>query len=244
MNSNQLQKITKYVADNIGDFHSTRIERIKDIKLDTILRRVNPYLCKVRNVEDAHDFVEILLNAFTAQGGRTSFGDFLEGLAVFIGDELYHGVKSSATGVDLEFKRSGTRYLVSIKSGPNWGNSSQHKKLKEDLAKAKKVVRQNKSSQNVITVLGCCYGRGTTSKDADEFYCGQAFWDFLSGDSRLYLDIIEPLGHDAKKYNDAFESEYRALVNKLTVEFTTRFCVDGKIDWEKVVMFISEQKKR
>ncbi|MCB1935052.1 MAG: hypothetical protein KDF59_03835 [Nitrosomonas sp.] len=30
-------------------------------------------------------------------------------------------------------------------------------------------------------------------------YCGQQFWEFISGTSNLYTDIIEPLGHEAKE---------------------------------------------
>ncbi len=63
------------------------------------------------------------------------FGDFLEGLAVFVGKQVCGGWKSSAQGVDLEFGKDGTRFILAIKSGPNWGNSRQISKMKEDFLK-------------------------------------------------------------------------------------------------------------
>ena len=34
-------------------------------------------------------------------------------------------VNQVSPGIDLEFDKDGVRYIVTIKSGPNWGNSSQ-----------------------------------------------------------------------------------------------------------------------
>lgn len=39
------------------------------------------------------------------------------------------GRKAGIDGIDLDFDKYGQRYLVAIKSGPNWGNDSQIKKL-------------------------------------------------------------------------------------------------------------------
>lgn len=49
-------------------------------------------------------------------------------------------MKSAAEGVDLEFNKDGKKYLVSIKSGPNWGNSSQIKKMIDNFNKAKNIT--------------------------------------------------------------------------------------------------------
>ncbi|HEO65645.1 MAG TPA: hypothetical protein ENI73_07225, partial [Spirochaetes bacterium] len=35
-------------------------------------------------------------------------------------------------------------------------------------------------------------------------YCGQRFWEFISGCLNLYLDLIKPLGHQAKERNDEY----------------------------------------
>jgi hypothetical protein len=67
------------------------------------------------------------------------FGDWLEGLAIFINEKVYNGWKSGIPGIDLEFDYDDRRYIVTIKSGPNWGNSSQIKRLKDDFRTAKRT---------------------------------------------------------------------------------------------------------
>ena len=87
------------------------------------------------------------------------FGDFLEDLAIFIASQTCSGHKSTAPGVDLEFENKGIYYIVSVKSGPSWGNSSQQSKLAEDLQKAVVRVKQSQHGANVQPVLGICYGK-------------------------------------------------------------------------------------
>ena len=43
-----LEEIEAYVAENIPAFHQNRIEKIKGLRLKTVLRRKNPYLFKVK----------------------------------------------------------------------------------------------------------------------------------------------------------------------------------------------------
>ena len=74
-------------------------------------------------------------------------------------------------------------------------------------------------------------------------YCGQDFWEFISGDSNLFKDIIEPLGHRAKEHNEDFIDSYSKVINKFTKAFSDDFCLpDGSIDWEKLVAFNSGRK--
>ena len=70
---------------------------------------------------------------------------------------------STAQGVDLEFINTGTHHVVSIKSGPNWRNISQHKKLAQDLRDAVIRVKLSRTTLNVQPVLGICYGKIRTS---------------------------------------------------------------------------------
>ncbi len=166
----------------------------------------------------------------------------MEGLAIFINSKIFHGRKSAAEGIDLEFENNSIKYLVAIKSGPNWGNSSQLKKMQTDFRKAKKVLGTNAIKQNVIAVNGCCYGKDS-KPDKGEYLklCGQNFWEFISGDKELYTEIIEPLGHKAKEKNELFWEAYSDILNKFTFEFGNKFCEpSGKINWVKLVEFNSK----
>jgi hypothetical protein len=185
--------------------------------------------------------VKGLLDAHLSSQEETIFGDWLEGLAIFINIQAYNGWKSGITGIDLEFDQNNIRYIITIKSGPNWGNSSQIKKMITDFNQARKTIRTSNSQLNIIAVNGCCYGKDNNpDKNGVYFkYCGQKFWEFISGNKQLYIDIIEPLGHKAKDKNEEFLNSYAQILNKFTLEFSIQFCNDGKINWERLVQFNS-----
>ena len=151
-----------------------------------------------------------------------------------------NGRKSAATGIDLEFVSKGTHYLVSVKSGPNWGNSSQQEKQERDFQIAVKVLKQSNRMLNVQPVLGICYGKVKTSYLRGYLkVVGQNFWYLISEDENLYTDIIEPLGYRAKQHNAKFMKQKSKIINLFTQEFLADFCDDGLINWKKLVEFNS-----
>jgi len=175
---------------------------------------------------------------------ETIFGDFLEGLAIFISKKVNGGWKSSAQGIDLEFDRDGKRFILAIKSGPNWGNSSQIQKMREYFLQAKKILRTSNSDLTIVAVNGCCYGRNRKPDKGDYFkYCGQIFWEFISGNSDLYLKLIKPLGYSAKQRNAEFDKEYAQIVNRFTSEFSSKFVTNDAIDWDALVRLISAKQR-
>lgn len=244
MSPTYIEEVGKYVKQNIGSFHKGRLESLKRLKLNKILERKNPYLFKARNVLLAQDLVRILLDAHLSSQEETIFGNFLEGLAIFVNGKVYNGWKSSTQGIDLEFNKDNVRYIVAIKSGPNWGNSSQIRKMQDDFRRAKQTIRTSNSDLRVTAVNGCCYGRNTKPDKGDYFkYCGQMFWEFISDNSDLYLKIIKPLGYSAREKNDEFQEEYAQIVNKFTLEFSEKFVVNGEINWDALVQFNSAKMR-
>ncbi len=243
-NLNLIEKVKGYVEQNIEQFHQNRIKKLETLRLKTILSKKNPYLFKAKYYVTAQDIVKSLTDAFLSSAEETIFGDWMEGLAIFVNQQVYGGWKSSAKGVDLEFDKEGIRYIVSIKSGPNWGNSSQINKLKEDFKSAKKTLRTSRSNLMIEAVNGCCYGKDNNPDKGDYIkYCGQDFWYFISGENTLYVDIIEPLATKAKERNEEFQKRYAQMINVFTKEFIDDFCKEsGEIDWEKLVEFNSGNK--
>lgn len=237
------QEIADYVQANIQNFHQRRLDSLQKLKLMNVVKRKNPYLFKAKNINTAAGFVTTLLDAHLSSQEEGIFGGFLEELAIFICAKVYNGQKSSAEGIDLEFERDNIKYIVSIKSGPNWGNSSQVAKLRDNFRKARRILSTNTSLKNVVAVNGCCYGKDRTPDKGDYLkLCGQKFWEFISGDDNLYTDIIEPLGHQAKKKNEQFGQEYAKVVNRFTAEFIGTFCdTDGNMLWEEIVKFNSAE---
>ncbi len=194
----------------------------------------------------AEQIVRGLTDAFLSSREETIFGDWLEGLAIFINQKVYGGWKSGITGIDLEFDKDGIRYIVAIKSGPNWGNSSQIAKMKTDFTTAQRTLRTGNAKINIRAVNGCCYGKDNSSDKGTYFkYCGQEFWTFISGEETLFTDIIEPLGYMAREKNEVFEESYASALNRFTGEFINEFCdVEGRTDWNKLVEFNSGKTLR
>lgn len=237
-----LADVTNYVEDNIGVFHQKRIQSLDSLKLSKVLKRKNPYLFKAKHSLTAEQIIRGIVDAHISSSEEGIFGDWLEGLAIFINTKVYSGYKSGITGIDLEFDNENVRYIITIKSGPHWGNSSQIAKMVADFKTAKKALRTSNSRLNIVAVNGCCYGKDNRPDKGEYFkYCGQRFWHFISGEENLYTDIIEPLGHKAKEKNKQFLESYSQILNKFTFEFGEKFCTDGKINWEKLVQFNSSK---
>ncbi len=243
MNSTNLDEIREFVRINIDTFHTKRLQHLQGLKLNQVLNRKNPYLFRAKNILTAQDIVKPILDAYLSSQEETLFGDFLEQLAIFVCERSFGGRKSAAEGVDLELEKDHTLYIVSIKSGPNWGNSSQIKRMLDNFSKAKRILRTNRPILNITAVNGCCYGRDQ-KPDKGSYWklCGQDFWTFISGNENLYLDIIEPLGYQAKQKNEEFLIGYAQIVNRFTSELIADFCEDGLINWMKLVQFSSSNR--
>jgi len=236
-----LSDVSKYVEDNIGTFHQKRIGSLDGLSLSKVLKRKNPYLFKAKCFSTAEEIVKGLVDAHISSNEETIFGDWLEGLAIFINENVYGGRKSGINGIDLEFDNEGKRFIVSIKSGPNWGNASQIAKMKSDFKTAAKTLRTSNSGLQVVAVNGCCYGKNKSSDKGDYYkYCGRAFWEFISGNPNLYTEIIEPLGHNAGVKNEKFRQSYAIMINKFTMHFGSEYCEkNGEINWKKLVEYNS-----
>ena len=211
-----------------------------------MLVRKNPYLFRAKNINTSESLIRSLLDAHLSSQEETIFGEFLEELAIFICSQVYNGKKSTAEGIDLEFEKENKKFLVSIKSGPNWGNSQQIKKMRANFRQAKRILGQSKSVKHIICVNGCCYGIDDNPDKGDYLkLCGERFWKLMSNDADLYTELIEPLGHKAKEKNQTFSDEYAKVVNKFTIEFSKDFCkADGSISWKQLIAYNSGKRHR
>ena len=218
------------------ELHQKKQEKIRAIKLSDITKRKNPYLFKAKGLTSASDLIKSIMDATVSSGEETVFGNFLEKIAIFTCSQAFGGRKSSAVGIDLEFETESTKYLISIKSGPNWGNSSQKKKMQDNFIKAKKVLGTSGgiNSKSITCIEGCCYGYDARPEKGTHIkLCGQDFWTFISnGNNELYSDIIEPIGKLADEKNKELIELTNAKLNLFTAEFISEYCnSDGSINW-------------
>ena len=239
-----LKDVAKYVEINVDSFHAKRLEKLEKLDFKDVLKRKNPYLFRAKNIYTAHDLVKNLLDAYLQSQEETLFGDFIEGVAIFVCQKVYGGIKSTdLIGIDLEFTKDGVLYIVEIKSGPNWANSSQIKRMQDNFRNAIAVLKKKNPKAKIIAMNGCCYGIENQPNKDDYFkYCGQEFWEFISNDNQLYINIIEPFGHKAQEKNEEFMRAYAKVINTFTLKFAQEFCDDGTINWEKIIAFNSKKQ--
>ncbi len=235
------RELFAHIEATIPDFHAARLASLGKLKLRDLVRSKNPYLFRAKNLLIASDLVRGFMSAHLSSQEEGIFGTFLEKLAVFVATKLWGGQKSPAEGVDLDVTIRRQRYLITIKSGPDWGNSSQIARMRDNFRRARQVLRTNAAAKPLICVNGCCYGR-VANEDKGDYVklAGQAFWQFLSGDTDLYRRIVEPIGYRAKERNQEFATEYAKVLNRFTEQFIADFCrPDGAINWDKLLEFNS-----
>ena len=141
MNTELINSITQYVEEHIGEFHANRIAKLQSLNLKELLSRKNPYMFRAKNIITAGEMVESIASATMSSAEESIFGNWMEGVAMFVANEVYGGYKSSAEGIDLEFDKEGVHYFVSVKSGPAWSNSTSMKKQKEQFRTARRVFQ-------------------------------------------------------------------------------------------------------
>jgi site-specific DNA-methyltransferase (cytosine-N4-specific) len=245
------KKLNVFIAsDVIAPFYQIRLERLKSVRLTSIIKRKNPYLFKAKNIETAGDLAKNILDAFLSSQEETIFGDLMEDLAIHVCGSVFSGYKAEKgkfPSVDLIFERDKKLYVVGIKSGPNWGNADQINIMKRNLEKAKQLISKAKDLE-IVKVNGCMYGKekNTFKKDKEtpalNYYkiCGQLFWELISGDDELYKKIIQPLDKEAKKRDDIFKELYAKKVNEMTKDIFGIFITKNELDWNKIVEYISK----
>jgi len=238
-----MNEISSFIEKKFNDFFVQQLQELKSLTLPKLLHNENPYLLSGRNIFSVQDLIVSILDSRLFLQEELFFNSVSKELAIFINSKVYGGKKSSAEGIDLEFERDGILYIVAIKSGPNWGNSSQIKRMVDNFKKAQRILRTSNTHVNIRAVNGCCYGQ-ENQPDKGEYLklCGQDFWEFISSNDQLYLEIIEPLGYRSRERNDQFSDEYGRILNIFTNQFYEEFCQDGTIVWDKLVKFNSGRK--
>lgn len=234
------QILNAFIDAEVDAFYQSRLKALNNLTLKEILKK-NPFLFRAKNLLDPTVLISSMLDARLSASEEKQFGDLLENVAVFVAEQTCDGRKSSAKGIDLEFDDEGTRYLVAIKSGPNWGNSSQYQSLELNFRKAIQVQEQTRHHLPIQAVLGMCYGN---SRDVNTGHyvkkMGQSFWYFLSDDLDLYEKILEQIGLRAGYHNRNFLEERMALESRLTEELLENYCsLNRQIDWSKILRFNS-----
>jgi hypothetical protein len=144
MRSDELEAL---VHRSLDDFYRRRLQKLSDLKLRETLRKKNPYLFRAVGVQKASEIVARLLEAYMSSSEETIFGDaFFEPIV----KAVCGGTAAGVAGVDVVIETEDEYTVISVKSGPNWGNSSQMSKLGQDFMTARSVFA-NKEAQEAVS---------------------------------------------------------------------------------------------
>ena len=250
------EELATYIEEYlVSPFYSKRSEALTNLGLEKILKRKNPYLFRAKNIQSAGEMATQILSAHLSSQEETIFGNLMEELAIHICGGVFGGFKPAEKiwrSIDLIFDKDDTRYLVGIKSGPNWGNSDQIAAMKRNFKLARQLSREEGWNGQIVCVNGVMYGTDNVplkedSEDPEQNYsklCGQDFWSLVSADDELYTKIITPLGEKAKERDEAFQSLCVKAENRLTKEILDRFYEDDEIQWTAMVEYVSKAKRK
>jgi len=239
MNTDELQNL---ISQCLQDFYERRVRKLEELRLKDFLRRKNPYLFKALGTQKASEIIEKILTAYIGASDETMFGGaFFEPIA-----RIVSGAKvSDAEGVDFVIESAGRVLAVALKSGPNIYNASQKKRQSQEFSALRN--RLYKLHKQFDPMLGHAYGRAKAEPTKDLVYrrrSGQAFWTEITGDPDFYLKLVRLMKEEPAKHRQKYAPAWDAAVNRFTAEFVKEFCFsDGRIDWEKLVRFVSEDTK-
>lgn len=241
MNPINMEELSAYIKARLRQHHDIVLFRLRhiDLKRD-LLQKKNPYLYFVGGIDKPRGLIIAMLDAKISASEEKFFGDAMEDIAIFIAMKTLNAKKSSAHGPDLELEEEdGTVIiLISVKSGPNWGNSSQWKALDVDFKTAGRILRQSPHVHRVEFVSGACYGRAKKKVKENTtilLICGKDFWEMLTGDENFYIKLLNIMG-EARRSGDEFNRVKQQVIDKLTERFIGEYCDhDGQILWDKIL---------
>ncbi len=192
----------------------------------------NPFLFRARSPNNANELAGRLIDAFLSSSEETRFGDILEDIVVAMCRHAKGGRKSSTAGIDLEYDAGNIRTIVSVKSGPKWGNSDQRKRMVAHFQTASRVLRQGGRAEPRC-IEGICYGpSGISHLATHDRVVGHDFWEEVAGwreGGRIVLNIVGQ--HGGNGLADVRDTARREVVAYL--ERTGAATPSGHINWER-----------
>lgn len=235
------RKLESLICQRLEEFYRKRLEKLEKLRLRKVLERKNPYLFRALGVEIAAEIVEQILQAYVSSSDETIFGNiFFEPIA----REVSGGKVSDAEGVDFAVEKPRRYTAVALKSGPNVFNASQKKRQNQEFNALKsRLLKLNKQFD---PLLGHAYGKVRSDPSRDQVcreLSGQAFWAEITGDPNFYLKLMRLMKGIPARHKERQSKEWAAAINRFTLEFARDFCFeDGKINWNKLVDFVSKEK--
>jgi hypothetical protein len=213
----------------VEPFYRSLTESIASTSATSLLMRKNPYLISLREDLSCKNISKLLLDAHISSSEETILGNLIEQLAISINKDKFNGYKAEEgiyVGIDLIFGKDKTKYLVSIKSGTNWGNADQKKAMKRNFEAAKELLIGDGWIGEIVLINGCIYGKSTKSIKQDANFpnsdywvkAGKDFWNLISGEEDMNLQVLDAIDESTKIYFENNGGKYQKIYDDKLAE--------------------------
>ncbi len=234
------EELEQLIAAQLDVFYDRRIQTLQKLDLWKTLRRKNPYLFRAIGIQDASEIVKELLKAYISSSDEGIFGHvFFEPIVKAVGK----ATEAEQLGMDVVIETTEVYTVVQVKSGPNWGNADQKRRLKDNFINAREEFLRKNLNKEFRALLGQCYGRTNTEASEKRLYAtrsGQVFWEEITGDPDFYLKLIRLMKDYPARHRPDYQEAWNNAVNRFTKEFLIYFSnSEGAIDWEKIAQLNS-----
>jgi len=215
-----------------------KVSKLKPAKLIT---NKNPFLFRARIQSDVNQLTTLMAEAFLSSSEETKFGNVLEKIALVICAHAKGGRKSSTAKIDLEYDEGNRRTIIQVKSGPNWGNSSQRDKLVDSFKSARRVLG---TSIEVRCIEGICYGPSCTNHLGTHLQLvGKDFWQDISDWPDTANRVLEIIGSHAENGLNKMRNQVsEKLVSYMKDEQIVN--AKGLIQWDELLKLVMKPKNR
>jgi hypothetical protein len=235
------ERLELEISKCLERFYQARLAGLNKLSLKKVLRKKNPYLYRALGIEKASEIVEQILGAFITSSDETIFGNlFFEPIARMAAG----GKVADGEGVDFTVETESKITAVAVKSGPNWGNASQHKRQSTNFDSLRS--RLYKIQKQFDPLCGQAYGQQSSEPTENSRFrrrSGQVFWEEITGDPDFHLKLIRLMKDVPARNRPKYRPIWDAAVNRFTAEFIADYCFpSGLIDWDKLVVFVSSKR--
>jgi hypothetical protein len=219
------------------EFQKKKLERLEDISVKELFAKIDPFLLNLSDISIALKWATVNLDRFMSDSEETLKGQMYERIAFAIA-ALRFGTITTKDPFDIRIFKD-KLYLLEVKSGANWGNSSQWKALEERFKNA--IQELSSEYSDIQPLLGICYGKGSQriKRGIILELKGPIFWEFLTDDSNFYWSLPLMFEEGSRYYIGRYRIARNNAIQRLVKEITP-FCFrNGELNKKFILEYSS-----
>jgi hypothetical protein len=242
MTRKEKERIEKYIFTAAREFHKGQLDKLDRVSAKSLIKSVDPYILMMSPFTTKESWAVKSLDRHMFSSEEGMKGTMYEKIARFILKVRIPGARKPPQFFDCQLYADGFLTFFELKSGSNWGNSSQWDSLRRRFTE----LQRNHAPQPVRLILGIAYGK--SSKGILEHYDGkiieirgQEFWHYITDEPDFYIELGKRLASGSKAYNSSLILKRNTTINRLISE-AEEFCFpNGQLDTELILRMNSER---